>query len=79
MTHTVQEIFEEAVELGERDRADLAGMLLHSLEPHPDARMDEAWVKEIKRRIKALETGEVKPVSWEEARARLWARFGSHR
>jgi len=79
MTHTVEEIFAEAVELGESDRAALAGMLLHSLEPDPDARMDEAWVKEIKRRIKALESGEVEPVSWEEARARLWARFGSHR
>ena len=79
MTHTVEEIFAEAVELGEGDRAALAGMLLHSLEPAPDARMDEAWVKEIRRRIKAHESGELTSVSWEEARARLWARFGSHR
>ena len=79
MTHTVEEIFAEAVELGESDRADLAGMLLHSLEPHPDARMDDAWVKEIKRRIEAHKSGQMESVSWEEARARLWARFGSHR
>jgi putative addiction module component (TIGR02574 family) len=79
MSHTIEEIFAEAVELQENDRAALAGMLLHSLEPSPDARMDDAWVEEIKRRIKALEAGEVKSVPWEEARARLWARFGSHR
>ena len=59
MSHTIEEIFAEAVELQESDRAALAGMLLHSLEPSPDARMDDAWIEEIKRRIKALESGEV--------------------
>ncbi len=61
MSHTIEEIFAEAVELQENDRAALAGMLLHSLEPSPDARMDDAWVEEIKRRIDVVWTsGEVK-------------------
>jgi putative addiction module component (TIGR02574 family) len=79
MTHTIEEIFAEASELRENDRAALAGMLLHSLEPAPDAGTDDAWEKEIRRRVKALASGEVKEIPWEEARARLWARFGSHR
>ena len=79
MTHSVEEIYAEAVELGENDRAALAGLLLNSLEPPADDRLDEAWVTEIKRRIRSLESGEAKEVSWEEARARLWARFNNDR
>jgi putative addiction module component (TIGR02574 family) len=79
MTHSVEEIYAEAVELGESDRAALAGLLLNSLEPPADDRLDEAWVKEIKRRIRSLESGEATEVSWEEARARLWARFNNNR
>jgi putative addiction module component (TIGR02574 family) len=79
MTHSVEEIFAEAAELGENDRAALAGLLLTSLEPVPDAKLDDSWVQEIRRRIKAHETGEISEVSWEEARTRLWARFSTDR
>jgi putative addiction module component (TIGR02574 family) len=79
MTHSVEEIFAEAAELGENDRAALAGLLLTSLEPLPDVKLDDSWVQEIRRRIKAHEAGEISEVSWEEARARLWARFSTDR
>lgn len=75
MTHSVEELFAEAVELGERDRASLAGMLINSLEPPADSRLDESWIAEIKRRIHALDSGELTEVPWEEVRARLWAHF----
>ena len=75
MTHTIEELFAEAVELGERERASLAGMLINSLEPAADSKLDESWIAEIKRRIHALENGEVAEVSWEEVRSRLWAHF----
>ncbi len=79
MTHSVEEIFAEAAELGESDRAALAGLLLTSLEPTPDAKLGESWVQEIRRRISAHEAGQISEVSWEEARARLWARFTADR
>ena len=79
MTHSVEEIFAEAAELGENERAALAGLLLTSLEPIPDAKLDESWVREIRRRVRAHESGDVAEVSWEEARARLWARFTNDR
>ena len=79
MTHSVEEIFAEAAELDENDRAALAGLLLTSLEPIPDTTLDESWVKEIRRRVRAHEAGEITEVPWEEARARLWARFNNDR
>ena len=79
MTHSVEEIFAEAAELGENDRAALAGLLLTSLEPMPDAKLDESWVQEVRRRFRAHEAREIPEVSWEEARARLWARFNTDR
>jgi putative addiction module component (TIGR02574 family) len=79
MTHSVQEIFAEAAELGENDRAALAGLLLTSLEPTPDTKLDESWVQEIQRRVRAHEAGQIAEVSWEEARTRLWARFSNDR
>ena len=75
MTHTVEELFAEAVELGERERASLAGMLITSLEPPADSKIDESWIAEIKRRVRSLESGETTAVPWEEVRSRLWARF----
>ncbi|MEP6484200.1 MAG: addiction module protein [Rudaea sp.] len=78
MTHTVEEIFAEAVELGERERASLAGLLIHSLEPSRDSRVDESWLVEIKNRIRAMDSGGVSEVPWEEVRARLWARFNQN-
>jgi putative addiction module component (TIGR02574 family) len=71
MANKVVSLFKEATELDEADRAALAGLLLESLDHETAAGVDAAWAEEIERRIQQLESGEVKPVSWDEVRARL--------
>ena len=61
------EYFEEALELPDEARADLAAALLESLEPAGED-VETAWSEEIARRIQELESGAVKRVPLEEAR-----------
>ena len=51
MARTVQDLYEKAVELPEEDRAELAGLLLESLEARYDVGVEEAWAAEIERRM----------------------------
>lgn len=45
----VMDLFKQACELPEQDRAELATLLLESLEVEPDAATERAWSKEIGR------------------------------
>lgn len=76
MSASVTELFKEASDLTESDRAALAGLLLESLDPAPQSGIEAAWAAEIESRAKQIESGEVKAIPWEEVRAKLWARFG---
>ena len=51
MAESVVDFFDEASELDEHDRATLAGLLLESIEHEPDPDVEEAWKREIARRI----------------------------
>jgi putative addiction module component (TIGR02574 family) len=77
MPRDIKEIFREAVDLPEHDRADLAGLLIESLDPEPDSDVDAAWSAEIQRRVVELESGAVKAIPWEEVRRRLAARLNA--
>ena len=79
MPRDVTEIFEEASTLPESDRAELAGRLLESLHGEPDEDVEAAWAAEIERRIRQLDSGEVKTIPWEEVRAKLYARLHGRR
>ena len=67
MIRNLEELFLEAAQLPERDRATLAGLLIESLEPAPEADVEAAWSKEIERRVAELDAGTVETISWEEA------------
>ncbi len=70
MTTKAQEILNQALQLGPKERAELASHLLSSLEDdesYPD--LHPSWSAEIKRRLEELESGAVKAVPWDEARA----------
>jgi len=71
MARTVQDLYEKAVELPEEDRAELAGLLLESLEARYDVGVEEAWAAEIERRMAEYQAGRVKTISWQELRAHL--------
>lgn len=79
MARDVAELFEEASQLTEMDRAELAGRLLESLHGEPDENVEAAWAEEIERRIRQIDSGEVKTIPWEEVRAKLYARLNDER
>ncbi len=74
MPRDLRNVFREAFDLPENDRATLAGLLIESLEGPPDAAVEEEWAMEAERRWQEIERGEVQTISWEEVRAKLFRR-----
>jgi putative addiction module component (TIGR02574 family) len=74
MARNLEELFREAAELPEKDRATLAALLIESLEGEPDADVERAWAEEIERRLKQLAAGEVETIPWEQVREELFGR-----
>ena len=75
MSRTFTDVWREASELSEKDRADLAGLLIESLEGAPDPDVEAAWALEIERRVAELDAGTVKSIPWEQVRQRLLDRL----
>lgn len=73
MSKEARLLFEEAMELDPSARADLAGLLIESLEPGTDPGVEEAWLVEIERRMSEIDSGKAKLLSWDEVRSRLYA------
>jgi putative addiction module component (TIGR02574 family) len=73
MARDLKELFREAVELTDSDRATLAGMLIESLDPRPTQQVKLAWSREIERRVREVDEGTVELISWEEVRAELFS------
>lgn len=72
-----KDIFRDATELSEHDRATLAGLLIESLEAEPDSEVEAAWAAEIERRVAELDAGAVKTIPWDEVRQRLLDRLNA--
>lgn len=66
--------FEQASKLLPSEQAELAWLLLETLESQPAEGHEEAWASEVERRIAELDSGAVKAVPWETAKAKLLAR-----
>ena len=75
----LNDLFREASELSERERAELAGLLIESLESEPDQDVEAAWAEEIERRVRQLDSGEVKTIPWQQVRSELFARLNAKR
>jgi len=71
MATELGQLFREALELTDNDRATLAGLLIESLESPPDPDVEKAWAEEAERRWREIESGEVKTIPWEEVKAKL--------
>lgn len=72
-------VLREALTLPESERAEIAGALLESLEPEPEADVEMAWRQEVAVRVAALEAGEVETTPWEEIREGFLARLSERR
>jgi putative addiction module component (TIGR02574 family) len=79
MARKLHELFREAAELSESERAELAGLLLESLEGIPDEDVEAAWAEEVERRVRQIDSGEVKTIPWEQVRAELYTRLNDKR
>ncbi len=63
-----EELLKKALALPEKERADLAGSLIDSLEETVDENVEAAWQEEIARRPEEVRSGKVKITSWEDVR-----------
>ncbi len=77
MPKDFKDIFRDAAELSEHDRATLAGLLIESLESEPDAEVEAVWAAEIERRVAELDAGTVRTIPWEDVRQRLLDRLNA--
>jgi putative addiction module component (TIGR02574 family) len=76
VSSTLAELKQQASQLSEEERAELALSLIESLDGPPDPALDEAWQREVERRLAQIERGEVQPIPGDEVFARLRRRFG---
>lgn len=72
MERNLNELFQQAVQLPERDRATLAGLLIETLDPVSEPDVEAAWSEEIKRRVAEIDAGAVELIAWEDVRAELF-------
>jgi putative addiction module component (TIGR02574 family) len=71
MARVVEELYEKAFALPPEDRAELAGLLLESIDERADEGVEEAWAAEIERRMTDYRAGKIQTIPWAEVRARL--------
>jgi len=71
MTPSTTKLLENAMQLTDRERAELAASLIESLDPTVDDDWQSAWDDEIARRVKELDDGTVTPIPWSKVRAKL--------
>jgi putative addiction module component (TIGR02574 family) len=73
MNRAIQDLYERASELTPEDRAELAGLLLESLEESrfPSEEIEQAWAMEVERRMAEFRAGRVETVSWQDLRAQI--------
>lgn len=76
MSKALSELKEEAKQLPANERAELALYLIESLDGPPDEGVEEAWDREIARRIAEIERGEATLIPAEEVFTRLRRRLG---
>ena len=66
-----EEVFRKALALDASDRNELVGLLIDSLDPQTEQGAEAAWLQEIDRRARELDSGAVQTIPWEIARERL--------
>jgi putative addiction module component (TIGR02574 family) len=68
MMQDAQELLKKARALPDKERADLAGSLIDSLDDSVDENAEAAWQEEIVRRLEDVPSAKVKTTSWDEVR-----------
>jgi putative addiction module component (TIGR02574 family) len=76
MSSVLSDLKKKASQLSEQERAELALSLIESLDGPSDPDVEQAWRKEIERRVGQVERGEVQLIPGEEVFARVRRRLG---
>ena len=71
-----EELFRQALQLDESERAALVGMLIDSIDSDGEEGVEAAWMTEIERRIVELDSGMAKTIPWDVLRDGLRQRLG---
>ena len=71
MAASRDDILRKALTLPERERADLVGALIDSLDSEVEEGVEDAWRVELERRAQEIESGAVQSIPWEAVKARL--------
>ena len=71
MNEDITEILKEALKLPAEARAALAGTLLDSLDESVDEDAKSAWEAEVVSRLREIDEGKIKLISWAEARTKI--------
>jgi len=66
-----EEVFRKALGLDASDRNELVGLLIDSRYRETEQGAEAAWLQEIDRRARELDSGTVQTIPWEIARERL--------
>jgi putative addiction module component (TIGR02574 family) len=72
MAKLAEELYKKALDLDERERADLVARLIESLDTEVEPGVEAAWLAEIEQRMEDLDSGKAQNIPWEEVRARLF-------
>ncbi|HKW15989.1 MAG TPA: addiction module protein [Terriglobales bacterium] len=77
MTTEVSKLLEKALSLSVDEQEALAESLISNLAGKVDKDVHVAWEEEIERRIRQLDTGQAKTVTWTQLRERNLAKLRS--
>jgi putative addiction module component (TIGR02574 family) len=72
MERNLNDVFQQAVLLPERDRATLAGLLIETSDAVSEPDVEAAWSEEIERRLAETDAGTVELIPWQDVRAELF-------
>jgi putative addiction module component (TIGR02574 family) len=77
MSETTQQLLNDALRLSTVDRAQLAALLIESLDESPDPGADDAWSVEIEHRLAEIDRGDVSMIPWAEVQKQLRGENGT--
>jgi len=66
-----EKLSREVFKLPPEERADLARMIIESLEPEKDADVEKAWQQEVSRRVRQIDQDDEKLIPYEEVKKQI--------
>ena len=72
-------VLEQALQLPPEERADVAKLLIASLDEPGDEDVEAAWLAEVERRLQDVDRGTATFEPWEVVRTRIAARLHANR